>query len=169
MLAAGEPEPRHGKPVLDLVPEEGRFQALLDDGVQLRLLPDPRQPRAIDHVLGDAHRQGHGQGEEHPHPFPQGDHVERRMIDVLPIQQHLPLDMGVGREVVQAVQRPQERGLARAGRPDDAQDLVGGNVDRHPAQRFLLALEDQEIPDRKLNGMLRGHLDLFAMKRCIML
>src|SRR6266480_1805220 len=117
LLAAREVERGAAQPVLDLVPQSGVLQALLDHLVDLGFRP-AEDVWAIGHVVVDRLRKRVGPLKEHADLAKQLDDIGVGREDVVTVQQHLPAGPGAGDEVVHAVEDPQKGGLAAAGGPD---------------------------------------------------
>ena len=77
VLAAGESQGRLVQPVLDFVPEGRPAQALLHRLVQRAAVADAGDPQAVGHVLVDRLGERRRLLEDHAHPAPQLDHVQR--------------------------------------------------------------------------------------------
>ena len=67
---------------------------------------------------------------------------------VLAVEQHAAR----GRHV-EAGENAQQRGLARARRPEQRHELAGGNIERHPVQRRRRAERPDDVLDRHVNGL----------------
>jgi hypothetical protein len=55
-------------------------------------------------------------------------------------------------EYIHAVHGLQERGLARIGRPDDAEDLVLPDIQRDPLQGGISPVTDRQVADLELGA-----------------
>jgi hypothetical protein len=89
LLAARERTPRRVEPVLDLAPQAGPRERLLDQGVLVAAL-DPGELQAREHVLPDRHgRERVGLLEHHadPHADLLGPHAGP--VDVGAVEEHL--------------------------------------------------------------------------------
>ena len=127
LLAARERQRRLVQPVLDLVPERGLPQALLDALVQLGLAAGHAvDAQAVGDVLEDRLRERVRLLEHHADPAAQRAPRRRRARRCrLAVDQHRALDAGARDDVVHPVQRAQERALAAARRPDEGGHQVG--------------------------------------------
>ena len=155
LLATGQQATEGVQPILDLVPQSSAPQAGLHDAVDVLLghTPDPRGER---HVVVHRQRQAHRQREHHPDLAPQGVQVAP-FTNVLAVEVHVAGERHALRELVHAIEHPQERRLAAVGGADDPEDLVAADVEVHPGQRGLGAVADREIADLDLGLVVAHH------------
>ena len=123
LLTAGEAVRRLLELVLDLVPQRGAAQRLLDQVVHVVDL-HAGDPRAVGDVVVDRLRERVRLLEDHADVGAHRDRVDALRVDVLAVVGHLALDPGAGDQVVHPVQAAQHGGLAAAGRADQRGDLV---------------------------------------------
>ena len=154
LLAAREQASERSQAVLHLVPQRGAPQAALDQVVELGLAPSAGEPWRQRHVVVDRQRQPDRKREHHSDPGAQGVDVAPA-LDRAAVEQQLAFDAHPGRHLVHAVDGAQERGLARAGRADDAEDLVLGDGEVDAVEHALRSIVDRE-PARLELGHWRG-------------
>src|SRR3954471_10134910 len=125
LLAAREADAGLVEAVLDLVPQAGADQRLLDALAHVDAL-DARELQARRDVLEDRHRrEGVRLLEHHPDRAADGDDVDVGRVDVEVVEQDLALGVRAGDLLVHPVDAPHERRLAAAGRADHRRHLVG--------------------------------------------
>ena len=83
--------------------------------------------------------------EHHADPAPEPDDVAARGVDVVAVDEDLALDAGARDDVVHPVQRPQERALAAARRPDEGRHEVRADANRDRLERPLRAVEEVQV------------------------
>src|SRR6185436_3968309 len=138
LLAARQGLRREVQAVLHFLPQVGRLQAGLDAIVEI-LLPAVEQRPELQ-VVEDRARQRHGNREHHAHLAAQHRDVQRLAVEVDAVEADAALAAEQRLEVVHPVQAAQQRGLAAARGPDDAQDLVRLDVERDVLQREAVAV-----------------------------
>src|SRR3569833_112362 len=150
LLATRQAETAHVELVLDLVPEGGAAQRMLDAGIDLGLRQALVEPDAEGDVLVDRHRERRRLLEHHADAGAQQVDVDPGVEQVLAVELHLAGRALAGIEVVHAVQDAQQGGLAAARRSDEGGRLIG--VERQVAalQRARIAVEALEVLDREL-------------------
>ncbi len=120
LVGVGIPPPAETHDVEDLI--RLRFPGCLLHALDLQAEPD---------VLDDPAVRQQAEVLEH-HADLRAAHLAEPLVvehqDVLPVEEHAP-----GGRVVQAVQHPHERRLARAGQAHDHEDLTRGDVERDVA------------------------------------
>ena len=139
------------QPILDLVPERGRLQALLDARraapTASRARPLMRRPYATFSKIDL------GNGLDFWNTIPtrrrSAHDVAPGAIDVAAVDQHLAFDARARDDVVHPVQRAQERALAAAGRPDECGDDVRLDADRDVLERALRAVVEIQARGRR--------------------
>ena len=123
------PTPGSLEAVLDLLPEAGAAQRRLDLLVQVAAA-GAGQAQAGGDVVEDRHRRERvGLLEDHADRAAHGDDVDRGVVEVDVVEQHLALGARAGDLLVHAVDAAHHRRLAAAGRADDRGDLVGVEVE----------------------------------------
>ena len=66
--------------------------------------------------------------------------VELGVIDIVATVLHGALNFDVRHQIVHAVERFQECGLAAAGGTDQSRDLMFGNLDVNPLERMVFSV-----------------------------
>src|SRR6185436_19515643 len=120
LLATGQRQPAVLELVLDLVPERGLPEGLLDPIGDLALEAIELEPER--HVVEDAHRERIWLLEDHADVPAHGHRVDVPRVDVLALEVDVSLKAKAPDEVVHAVQAAQHGALAAAGRPDEPRD-----------------------------------------------
>ena len=120
MLAAGQSQGRLAQPIFDFVPQRRAFETRFHHLVEHRAVTDAGDPQAISDVLVDGLGKRCRPLEDHAHAAAQFDDVERRVGDVLAVQQNLAGRADIVDQVVHAIQAAQQGRLAAAGRSDQA-------------------------------------------------
>ncbi|MDQ1174686.1 hypothetical protein QE430_002993 [Microbacterium testaceum] len=135
--------------VLDLVPEVGALQRLLDEGVGVAARHAlVVELRAGQHVLADRHgRERVGALEDHADVTTHEHGVDTGTVEVVAVDEHAALHVTAGDDLVHAVEGAQERGLAAAGGSDERGDRAGLDVDRDALDREEVAVVDVEVLD----------------------
>ena len=82
--------------------------------------------------------------------------MDIRSVDILPVDEDLPLEPGAGYQVVHPVEQPQEGGLAAAGGPDEGDHLILRYLHRD-------ALQGVEGPVVEINVPCFDFLHLFYL------
>src|SRR5690606_33350585 len=145
-LAAGEAGAGLVEAILDLVPEAGALEAVLDDFVEVALaVGEAVEARPVGDVLEDRLGEGIGLLKHHAHPGAQRHHVHPAGVDVLVVEDEgarHPADVD---GVVHAVQGAQEGGFATARGADHGDHLVLADVDADVEDRLLVAVEDIHV------------------------
>ncbi len=121
--------------VLDLVPQGGPGEALLDQVVHVAL--EPVDLRGDGDVVVDGLRERVGLLEHHADAPPDLDGLHPGAVERLPIEVQAALDPGSRDEIVEPVKAAQERGLAAAGRADQGGDLPLGDGHADVAQGLV--------------------------------
>src|SRR5262249_41643773 len=88
--------------------------------------------------------------EHHPDPPAHRDRVDARPVDGVAVQPDLAGDPAAGDELVHAVERAQERGLAAARWADEGGDRLLGDVERDGTDPLLLAVVNAEVAHHEL-------------------
>jgi hypothetical protein len=131
--------------ILDLVPQGRAPQALLDDVVQRSAIRgQPVQADAVGDVLEDRLRERVRLLEHHADFAAQQHRIDARAVDVPPVHDRGADDARARDDVVHPVQRPQERALAAARRPDERRHLLGRDLRRDVEERLLAAVEERQ-------------------------
>ena len=128
LLTARHAEGVRVEPVLDLVPERGAAQRLLDDLVHVALHPE--DPRAEGDVVVDRLRERVRLLEDHPDQLADLDRVDLGPVEVLAVVEQLALDRGARDEVVHPVQAADQRALPAARGSDQGRHLALEDVHR---------------------------------------
>jgi hypothetical protein len=120
-----------GKPFAKLaVAETDQREQRLDPRRRPRVVPAEQLRRDAD-VLGDSHVREQADALEHVADLsPQCDRI--RGLHVLAVDPH-----GAGARIGQAVDQPQQRGLAGTGRPDDGEEFALVHRERHAVEHGL--------------------------------
>ena len=147
LLAAGEPQGRVLEPVLHLIKQGSRSQCPLAGFLEDRLSAFAIDPEGVDHVLEDRHGEGVGLLEDHADAFAQVDDIDAFGVDRAIAQEDIALDGDAVDEIVEAVDRAQERALAATGGADDGGDLALGDAHRDVEERAGLGIVESEILD----------------------
>ena len=124
LLAARQAQAALVQLVLDLVPQGGTTQRLLDAGVHLALGTAFVQADAESDVVIDGQRERRRLLEHHADLGPQQVQVDARLQDILAVQQNLAGRPLLRVEIVDPVHDAQQGGLAAAARPDEGRDLA---------------------------------------------
>jgi len=74
-------------------------------------------------------------------------------IEILTIEQHTPAQRAALDKIVHAVQGPQHRAFAAAGRADEGCHLAVGNLHEHPAHGLTAAVTDAHILEGETDGL----------------
>jgi hypothetical protein len=164
LLAAGQPGAQRVQAVLDLVPQRGLAQALLDQAVQLAAVAQAGAAGGEGHVVVD----GEGQADRQ-----RGHHADlaAQLVDVAQALHVLAVHLDrarwwrAGRELDGAVQAAQQRGLARLGGADDGEDLAGRHVEADPVQDLLAAVGQAQVADFDAGGVAHGPGHHFFLAR----
>ena len=155
LLSAGETEAAGAELVLDLVPQRGAAQRVLDALVELALRQLLVEPDAEGDVLVDRHRKRRRLLEHHADAGPQQVEIDTRIDDVEAVELHLSFGVLVRIKVVHPVEHPQQRRLPAARRADEGRHLVLVERQGDALQRPGLAVEELEIADRHLVAQAR--------------
>ena len=145
LLAAGEAERRPLEPVLDLVPDRGAPERLLDAVVEVVLHAEDAQ--AVGDVVVDRLRERVRALEDHADPAAHLDRVDAGAVEVGAVVEELAVDPRARDEVVHPVQAAQERRLAAARGADQRRDRVPVDLERDAADRERRAVGDREVVD----------------------
>jgi len=156
LLATGQAQGRGVQPVLDLIPEDGQLQGLLNPLSQDCLVTDAAHPGAISDIVKDRHRQRHRLLENHADPAAQicDNHVLR--VDVLSIDQDLSFCPGIRHQIAETVHRPQQGRGATVGRAKQRENLIRMDIHVDGLDGLMLAIVEAEITDRDFR--LLGHI-----------
>ncbi len=143
LLPAGEPERGALEAVLDLVPDRGAAQRLLDSVVEVVLHAEDAEPEGD--VVVDRLRERVRTLEDHADPPPDLDRVDVGPVEVDAVVEQPAVDARARDEVVHPVQAAQERRLAAARRPDQRRDRVLVDLERGVLDRRRGAVVDREV------------------------
>ena len=125
LLASGEGQGRLVELVLHLVPESRPAKGLFD---LLRLVAlEAVEPQAEGDVAIDAHRERVRLLEDHADVAADRHRVNGRVVDVLAVEVHVPLEAETAHQVVHAVQTAEHRALAAARWANEGRDAVAGS------------------------------------------
>ena len=164
LLAAGEAQGILVEAVLDLVPEGGIAERLLDDLVECLLVADALEAEAVGDVVVNGLGEGVGFLEDHADVAAQGDDVDLRAVDVdAPDADLAAEDAGAVDRVVEPVEGAQEGGLATAGGADEGGNVAFLDVYGDRVENELLAVGEAEalhfdavLPGSEARGGRRG-------------
>src|SRR3954454_20991423 len=91
--------------VLHFVPEGCAAEAALHHVGEVAMSHAPGEPEARDHVIEYRHRREWvGTLKDHPHHTTEGNWIDRRVVDVLAVEQHLALHSRARNDLVHAVE-----------------------------------------------------------------
>ena len=155
LLPARQAQPAGIELVLDLVPQRGAAQRILDALVEFALRQLLVKPDAEGDVLVDRHRERRRLLEHHADAGPQQVEIDTRIDDVEAVELHLSFGVLVRIKVVHPVEHPQQRRLPAARRADEGRHLVLVERQGDALQRPGLAVEELEIADRHLVAQAR--------------
>jgi hypothetical protein len=105
-------------------------------------------------VVVDRHRERVRLLEDHADAAAEVDRVDAGAVDVLAVEEHLPLDPRARDEVVHAVEAAQERRLPAARRPDERGDVVPGDPDGDVPEGLEVPVVEVQVGDGELVGAL---------------
>ena len=140
LLAAGQAQRALLQLVLDLVPQRGLAQRLLDARVHVGLRQALVVADAVGDVVVDRHRERHRLLEHHADLAAQPVERVLRIEHVLAVQQHFARGDLLRVQRVDAVEDAQQRRLAAARRPDQRGDAIFGDVEVDVLHRVELAV-----------------------------
>src|SRR3981081_204957 len=155
LLTAGQAEAAGVQLVLDLVPQRAAAQRLFAPAVHLgsgNLFVEPYPERD---VLIDRHRKRRRFLEHHADPGAQQIEIEFGVKHVGGIQHDLTGRALTGREIVHAIEAPQQRRLAAAGRSDEGCDAIGAECEIDVLQRVVFAIVEIQVAHADLRRRLR--------------
>ena len=145
LLTAGEFIGRFFQLVLDLVPEGGADQRLLDLLADEPLVAYAVDPQAVGHVLEDGFREGVGLLEYHAHILAEFVDIDAAVIDVPAVDQAFAGQPRGGDQVVHAVEQAQERRLAAARGADERRYGVGLHAHGDVLERMEVAVIEIDV------------------------
>ena len=102
--------------------------------------------RAVGDVVIDRHRERVGLLEHHAHALAQQVYVAV-VVDVLAVQTDVARDLAALNQIVHAVERAQQGGLAAAGRADKGRDLVGLDIQINIVQGMEIPVVEVHVLD----------------------
>ena len=146
LLAARHGERGLVQAVARFIPDGGAAQRGLDDLIELHAAADAVGARTVGDVVVDGHRERIGLLEHHTDATAQQIDVAAA-VDVLAVEADVARDAAAFNEVVHAVERAQQGGLAAAGRADERGDLVGLDVEIDTMQGMKIAVVQVHVPD----------------------
>ena len=111
------------------------------------LVPDAVDARPVGDVVVDRHGQDLGLLGQEAHLLADRGHLDLRPVDVLAVDQDLPLDPDAVHGVEQPVEGLEEGRLAAAGRPDDGRDLAVGDVQADVLEDLEPPVVNVQVPD----------------------
>ena len=151
LLAAGERGAEAVEAVLHLVPQRGLAQAALDDGVELGLAASCRRSAARRRRC---RRCVSGRPTGSGATMPILRRSAKTSFDPRARPRRppgsVPETVAAGGEVDRAVEAAQQRGLARLGGADDAEDLVAADVEGDAVEDLLRAVGEAQVLDLDL-------------------
>ncbi len=151
LLAAREAEAGGAELVLDLFPEGGASQSLLDAVTHVAPGQAFVHAQAEGDVVEDRHRERGRLLEHHAHAGAQHRQVQLGLQDVVAVEQDLALGALARIEGVYPVDGAQQGGLAAAGGADQGGDVVGLDRQADRMERAGLAVEEVEVADMELD------------------
>ena len=140
LLSAGKTERGLSETILQLIPDGRLAKRGLDDLIELLLVADTVRTWTIGHIVIDRHRERIRLLEDHTDPLTKCIDIDILLIDVLPIEKDLTIDTAALHQIVHAVQRLEQCGLATAGRSDEGRDLIRRNVQVDVMKRMECAI-----------------------------
>jgi hypothetical protein len=143
LLAARHAEGVLLEAVLHLVPQRAAAQRALDDLVHRALHAEHAGPEGD--VVVDRLGEGVRLLEDHPDPLAHLHRVDPRAVEILAVEEHPAVDRRARDEVVHAVERAQQRGLAAARRADERGDAVRVDLHVDVAHGGLAAVGDRHV------------------------
>jgi hypothetical protein len=111
-------------------------------------------PRAVRDVVVEAHGKRIGFLEYHADPLAQVYDVGIGSVDIGAFVKHGTLDPNAAYQVVQPVERAEERGFTASGRTDQRRDAPFLDVDGDVLQRLGRAIPEIEVADAEFRGRL---------------
>ena len=149
LLAAAHAGTGFSQPVLNLIPQAGLLEGGLDDLIKLSpAVNQAMNAGPVGNIIVNGFGKGIGFLEDHPHLGPQGDHINGFVVDILPIQHHLPRDPAAVHRVIHPVQTAQKSRLATTGRSDHGQHLVAADIYGYIFDGMVIAVIDIDITTR---------------------
>ena len=145
LLAAGKIDRRAIEPVLDLVPERRVPQAPFANLHQHVAVALAVNPRPVRDVLEDALWKRIGALKHHAYAMTDRHGIHGGRVDVLAVQADAAAHARVGIQIVHAVERANERGLAAAGRPDQRGHAILGYVERGVLEREKIPVPNVQV------------------------
>src|ERR1700690_965289 len=147
LLAAGEREPIGVKLVLDLLPQGGALQRMLNAALQVGFRQPLVQPDAEGDILENRHRERRRLLEHHADLGTQQIEVLRGAENILVVELYMPGGALVPIKVVHAVEDAQQRGFAAARRADEGGHLALIKRAVDVLQSAVIAIEEIQVPD----------------------
>src|ERR1700716_3279855 len=154
LLAARQAQPAGVQLVLDLVPQRAAAQRPLDAAVHLGFRNLLVEPDAERDVLIDRHRKRRRLLEHHADAGSQQIEIKLGIKHVGGIQHDLTGRALTGIEIVHAIEDPQQRRLAAAGRPDEGSDAMGTEREIDVLQRMVFAVVKIQVAHGNLRRSL---------------
>src|SRR3984893_12499682 len=157
LLAAGQAESAGVELVLDLVPQRAAAQRLFDTAVHLgsgNLFVEPPPERD---VLVDRHRKRRRFLKHHADPGAQQIEIEFGIKHAGGIQHDLTGRALAGIEIIHAIEDPQQRRLAAAGRSDEGGDAIGAECEIDVLQRVVFAVIEIQVAHRDFGACFGQH------------
>ena len=118
------------KPVLDLFPQSGAFQAFFHPLRDEILVPDPVDAQAVCNVVMYGFREGVGFLEYHAYPPSDIYHINVRIVHILAVHQYLAGGFCPRDHVVHPVYASEKGRLSAARGPYYARDAIAVNIHR---------------------------------------
>ena len=131
--------------VLYFVPKRGVPQALLDNLSKAWPARRAMHSRSECNVVEDRFRERIGALKDHADLSSDNGRVHFGVVDILVIEEDLPLNPGAGDQILQSVEGAQEGRLARARRADDGGDLIDRDIKRDVLEGLKAAVEEAEV------------------------
>lgn len=150
LLSAGEFSAEGVEAILDLIPKGGLAEAFFHDGVEVVFAAHAGAARGEGDIVVDGERQADGEGGHHADFAAEGIDVAVA-ADVFAIDLDGAGEMGVGGEIDGAVDAAEEGGFAGLGGADDAEDLVGVDVEGEAVEDLFDAERQAEVADGNMD------------------
>ena len=148
------------QPVLDFAPELRRLEAGLHHFVQRSPALFPGQAGGQGQVFVNGSRQRRRTAEHQPHPPPQSHHIAVRGQDIFPIQPDPTRHPDPDNEIAHPVQDPEEGAFAALGRPHEAKNLPGPDLQGQVVDDLGSAVKAGEVLDADFIRSLIVHIEI---------
>jgi hypothetical protein len=152
LLAAGQAGARAVEDVLDLFPQRGLPERLLDPAVRVVDLRLGEPQTGEDVVANRRHGKRIGLLEHHADPATQAHRVHGGRVDVGAVEQDATFHARARGHLVHTIEAPHERRFAAARRADDGSHAPLDDRQRDAADGLRLAEEGAHVLGRHLDG-----------------